>query len=249
MNTLNRKQRERLEREQHILDTAQTIITNEGLSCLTMERIAAAIEYSKGTVYSHFSCKEDIIGGISCRCMTRLIGMFERASNWPGSHRERIAAIGLAHTLYSLLYPQELQNMQTMKTPVIRQKISAEKQNEILKLEQHITGIVLDIIRDAMRDGDIPTNEQHVPAGIMLGLWSMGYGSQLLHLTDVPFEQLGLSAPLNMFWINSHKLLDSYNWQPLSSSFDIQTLRQTLLSSLFADEINQLNNPRPGEIT
>ena len=83
----------------------------------------------------------------------------------------------------------------------------------------------------------------------MLGLWSMGYGSQLLHLTDVPFEQLGLSAPLNMYWINSHKLLDSYNWQPLSSSFDIQTLRQTLLASLFADEINQLNNPRPGEIT
>ena len=247
MNILNRKQRERDEREQRILDIAKDIISAEGVAALTMERIAATIEYSKGTVYGHFSCKEDIIGGISCRCMTRLIGMFERAANWPGNHRERIAAIVLAHTLYSLLYPQDVQNMQTIKSPGIRQKISADKQNEIIVLEQRITSMVLDIIRDAMRDGDIPANEKHVPGGIMLGLWSMGHGSQLLHLTDIPFAQLGLDAPLEMFWVNSHKLLDSYNWQPLSSALDITALRTKILNNLFADEIQLLNNPLAGE--
>ncbi len=242
MNTLNRKQRERFEREQRILDAARDIINKEGWEHLTMERVATAIEYSKGTVYNHFSSKEDVVGALSCRCMSRMIEMFERAANWQGNHRERMAAVGLAHALYSLLFPQEVQNMQTIKAPGIRQKISTEKQNEILQLEQRITGIVLDIIRDAMRDGDIPPNTQHVPDGIFLGLWSIGYGSQLLHLSDIPFSQLGLSAPLDMLWINSHKLLDSYNWRPLSSEMDIYALRDTLQITLFADEINQINN-------
>lgn len=241
MNILNRKQRERFEREQLMLDAAREIINNEGWAHLTMERVAAAVEYSKGTVYNHFSSKEDIVGAISCRCMSRMIEMFERAANWPGNHRERMAAIGLAHALYALLHPQEVQNMQIIKSPAIRQKISAEKQNEILQLEQRITGMVLNVIRDAMRDGDIPANEQHVPDGIFLGLWSIGYGSQLLHLSDIPFAQLGLSSPLDMLWLNSHKLLDSYNWRPLSSEMDINALRNNLLSSLFADEMKLLN--------
>jgi AcrR family transcriptional regulator len=243
MNILNRKQRERFEREQLILDAAREIINTEGWAHLTMERVAAAVEYSKGTVYNHFSSKEDIVGAISCRCMSRMIGLFERAASWPGNHRERMAAIGLAHALYALLHPQEVQNMQIIKSPAIRQKISTEKQNEILQLEQRITGMVLDVIRDAMRDGDIPANEEHVPDGIFLGLWSIGYGSQLLHLSDIPFSDLGLSSPLDMLWLNSHKLLDSYHWRPLSSNMDIQALRETLLSKIFAEEIKQLNTP------
>lgn len=242
MNILNRKQRDRFEREQLILDTARNIINREGWEHLTMDRVATAIEYSKGTVYNHFCSKEDLVGALSCRCMSRMIEMFERAARWQGNHRERMAAVGLAHALYSLLYPQEVQNMQTIKVPGIRQKISAEKQQDMLQLEQRITGIVLDIIRDAMRDGDIPSDTQHVPDGIFLGLWSIGYGSQLLHLSDIPFARLGLSSPLDMLWVNSHKLLDSYNWRPLSRDVDIYALRDTLQNTLFADEITQLNN-------
>jgi len=242
MNTLTRKQRELHDREQLILDTAQQIINSEGWGHLTMERVAAAVEYSKGTVYNHFSSKEDLVGAISCRCMTRMIDMFDRAANWPGNHRERMAAVGLAHSLYALLHPHEVQNMQIIKSPAIRDKISIEKQNEILQLEQRITGMVLDIIRDAMRAGDIPADEKHVPDGILLGMWSMGYGSQLLHLSDIPFAQLGLNAPLDMLWLNSHKLLDSYNWHPLSREMDINALRENLLTKIFAEEIKQLNN-------
>jgi AcrR family transcriptional regulator len=244
MNVLNRKQRERFEREQLILDAAQQMINREGWGHLTMERVAAAVEYSKGTVYGHFSSKEDLVGAISCRCMIGMIELFDRAAKWPGNHRERIAAVGLAHSLYALLHPHEVQNMQIIKSPAIREKISAEKQNEILQLEENITGKVLNIIRDAMRDGDIPANEQHVPDGILLGLWSMGYGSQLLHLSDIPFAQLGLSSPLDMLWLNSHKLLDSYHWQPLSRDLDIRALQDRILTGLFAEEMKQLNETK-----
>lgn len=240
--SMTRKQRELYEREQLILDTAQTILQQEGLQSLTMERVAAEIEYSKGTVYNHFCSKEEIISGISCRCVNNLIEMFSRAQNYTGNHRERIAAIGIAHSLYAQLHPAELQNMQIIKSVAVREKIAADKQLQLLQLEQQITGIVLEIVRDAINDGDIPADQDHLPDSIVLGIWTMGYGSNLLHLSGIPFEKLGMKAPLEMMWINSHKLLDSYQWKPLSSEFDIYDLHKKICTDLYAEEIKQLQN-------
>jgi len=239
---MTRKQRELHEREQLILDTAQVILQSEGLQNLTMERVAAEIEYSKGTVYNHFSSKEEIISSISCRCMSSLIEMFNRAKNYSGNHRERIAAIGIAHGLYAQLHPAELQNMQIIKSADVREKITEEKQKILFQLEQEVTGVVLEIVRDAIRDGDVPDGQDFVPDSIVLGLWTMGYGSNLLHLSGIPFEKLGMQQPLEMVWVNSHKLLDSYHWQPLSTEFDIYALREKLCNELFSEEFKQLQD-------
>lgn len=230
---LSRKQRELLEREQLILDTAQQILQLEGVHGLTMDRVAAEIEYSKGTVYNHFCSKEEIINGIGCRCMNNLIEMFSRAKNYHGNHRERIAAVGIAHSLYAQLHPVELQNMQVIKSSAVREKIAEEKQLELLQLEQKITGIVLEIVNDAIKDGDIPENQPFVPDSIVLGLWSMGYGSNLLHMSDIPFEKLGMQQPLEMVWLNTNKLLDSYQWTPLSTEFDIYACGKKFARSFF----------------
>lgn len=238
---MSRKQRELFEREQLILDTAQLILKQEGLHCLTMDRVAAEIEYSKGTVYNHFSSKEEIISGISCRSLYTLIDMFNRASQYPGNHRERIAAIGIAHSLYAQLHPAELQNLQLIKSSAIREKISDEKQQQLLHLEHSVTSIVLEIINQAIKDGDIPENQPHLPDSILFGLWSMSYGSNLLHMSGIPFDQLGMRQPLEMMWQNSHRLLDSYQWRPLSHTFDIHDLRSKLCTALFAEEMQQLN--------
>ncbi len=238
---LSRKQRELFEREQLILDTAQIILREEGIQGLTMERVAAEIEYSKGTVYNHFCSKEEIISGISCRCSANIVEMFTRAKNYSGNHRERIAAIGIAHSLYAQLHPDELRSLQVLKSTDVREKISAEKQNELLQLEQQITNIVLSIISDAINDGDIPTEQPFIPDSIFLGLWSMGFGSNLLHVSGIPFDKLGIQPPLKMMWVNSHKLLDSYQWQPLSSTFDIDKLKEKLTKELFLEESEQLN--------
>ena len=59
--TVTRKQREIAQREDLILETARKMLLERGYLGLTMDRIAEEIEYSKGTVYQHFSSKEDLI--------------------------------------------------------------------------------------------------------------------------------------------------------------------------------------------
>ena len=237
-----RKQRAWQQREQLILDTAQRLLQQHGLQGLTMERVASEIEYSRGTIYNHFASKEEIVNAIGVRCMQTLTEMFRRAQHYPGTQRDRLAALSLAHSLYAQLHPVELQQLQLLKSPDIRSKISSEKQQSLLQMEQEITGIALDIVRAAIADGELPTSQPGVPdsivpESIVMGLWSMGYGSSLLQLSGIPFNELGMQQPLDMMWLNTHKLLDSYQWQPLSERFDIQQLKQTLCDVLYADEV------------
>ncbi|MDA7950753.1 MAG: TetR/AcrR family transcriptional regulator, partial [Pirellulaceae bacterium] len=61
MGVQERRQREFQQREDQILLSARKILANQGYLGLNMDKIADEIEYAKGTVYQHFSCKEEII--------------------------------------------------------------------------------------------------------------------------------------------------------------------------------------------
>lgn len=61
MSTASRKQRESQEREEKFLDASRPMLVDDGYHGLNKFRIAKSLQYCKGTIYSHFSCKEEII--------------------------------------------------------------------------------------------------------------------------------------------------------------------------------------------
>src|ERR1700739_1645583 len=103
-----RKQREVQGREGRILEVARAMIVEDGYHGLSMERIAEALEYSKGTIYQHFSCKEEILMALVNQSMDRRLDLFRRAAAFRGGSRERITAIGAACELFFQLYPDDL---------------------------------------------------------------------------------------------------------------------------------------------
>ncbi|MCA9258394.1 MAG: helix-turn-helix transcriptional regulator, partial [Planctomycetales bacterium] len=80
MKTLTRKQRELQEREARILEVSREVVVREGYHGLSMDRVAEALEYSKGTIYNHFSCKEDIILALAVQTTEKRTELFERAA-------------------------------------------------------------------------------------------------------------------------------------------------------------------------
>jgi AcrR family transcriptional regulator len=238
---LPRKQREFQQREHLILDTAQQLLDAQGYAHLTMERVAEAVEYSKGTIYNHFSSKEDLVCSLCCRCMSNLIDLFQRAASYDGNTRERFCAIGIAYSLYHQLHPLDAQNIQIVKSNAVREKLSDAKLRELNALEQQVTGTALDVVHDAIACGDIPANGGTADE-IVFGFWSMHYGALLLAFSDIPLEDLGFSPAIRLLWKNSHKLLDAFGWRPLSHDINTDALFEKLCSALFAEEICKINS-------
>ena len=56
-----RRERERHELRQAILDAAREIAASEGWPAVTIRRVAEKIEYSPPVIYEHFASKEDIV--------------------------------------------------------------------------------------------------------------------------------------------------------------------------------------------
>ena len=238
---LSRKEREFYQREQLILDTAQEMLHQQGFAQLTMERVADAVEYSKGTIYNHFSSKEDLVCSLCCRCVSSLIELFKRAYDYNGTTRERFSAIGIAYSLYHQINPLDAQNIQVVKTNAVRDKLSDEKREEMSALEKEITELCMRIVTEAIEAGDIPHDDRHSPDSIVFGFWSMHYGAMLLAQSDIPLEKLGFSPVVNMLWYNSQKFMDAFDWKPLSESQDMDAEFEKLCSELFSDEICKMN--------
>jgi AcrR family transcriptional regulator len=240
MSIITRKQRELQKREELILDTAQTMLQQHGYNYLTMDRVAETVEYSKGTIYNHFDSKEDLVCSLSCRSITNLIDVFERAYRYEGSTRERYSAIGIGYSIYHQLRPMDTQNIQTIKNNAVREKVSEYKLTEMELLEHKINKIAQNIVQEAIDSGDLDKKHQDHVGTIVFGCWSMHYGALLLNQSDIPLHELGFNPVVKMLWHNTNVYLDGYQWHPLSTTTDTEKLFDKISSALFDDEVKML---------
>ena len=72
MTIQDRRERQRDERHQLIIDTARAIAEAEGWDAVTTRRLSVAIEYSQPVLYSHFAGKDAIVAGVALRGFAEL---------------------------------------------------------------------------------------------------------------------------------------------------------------------------------
>ena len=124
MNTQSRKQREIQEREERILEVSRPLLIEQGYHGLSMDRVAESLQYSKGTIYNHFGCKEEIIIALAVQTTEKRRGLFERAAAFRGGSRGRIHAIGMAAELFVRLYPDHFKLEHIVRSASVWEKTS-----------------------------------------------------------------------------------------------------------------------------
>ena len=81
MGIQERREREKEQRRNEILDAAEKVFFSKGFNNATMDEVAETAELSKGTLYLYFKNKEDLYFAITQRSMTILRSMFQDAVN------------------------------------------------------------------------------------------------------------------------------------------------------------------------
>jgi AcrR family transcriptional regulator len=97
MSVLDRKQRERAERERLIVATARELAEQQGWDAVTTRRLAERIEYSQPVLYSHFRGKREIIGAVALEGAAEMAVAVRAAASTASSPRERVAALARAY--------------------------------------------------------------------------------------------------------------------------------------------------------
>jgi AcrR family transcriptional regulator len=123
MGIAERREREKEEVRQRILDAARDLFAAEGYERVTMRRIAEAIEYSPTTIYLHFEDKDDLVRAL---CHADFARLLEAMEHTPAQEDpvETIRQLGRAYCGFALRYPNQYRFM--FMTPVGKDEKLAE---------------------------------------------------------------------------------------------------------------------------
>ncbi|KHT61457.1 hypothetical protein RJ45_22635 [Photobacterium gaetbulicola] len=221
MSKLTRKERERRQRESLFLDIAYDILLKEGIQALTMEKVANISEYSKGTVYGHFGCKEDIISALSVKTLKLQKAMMQQVLEGECSTRERILSCALVYVLIQEKYPRLHFCVLSLNDPLVSTKLSSTMQELYAEVEEQVNDLLVETICAAQQCGDLPMDK--TADSIAYAVRAMVFGMSLIgHDSLESVTRCHLSS-----------LLDGLGWQPLTRDADYlhywQQTRETLL--------------------
>lgn len=168
MGTAERREREKEQRRESILDAAEKIFFSRGLKDATMDEIAGVAELSKGTLYLYFKSKEDIYFGINHRAMRILRGMFEAVMATPIPGVEKTREIGRAYLEFSRKYPDYFEAMMHFDAEVTRPEDVGPVGIECHKEGMAVLGVVAESIRQGIGDGSIRGDLDPMRTAILL---------------------------------------------------------------------------------
>lgn len=234
MNTLTRRQREFQTREQLFLNTARTLLRSEGAANLTMERIAELTEYAKGTVYKHFTCKEDILCALCLESLHKMGELFEHAQKIDTHSRVRVMAIGTAYQLFTMQFPEELDLLIATRTDNIRQKASHLRVEQLNLVDKTVHNLLRSVVNDAIQEGMLKLPAHIQTDEVCFSLWATSFGIMVLDQAKEVVSELNL-PPVQQIVLNQLTLLlDGYGWKPLSTEYDYLAAYQHILQHMEA---------------
>ncbi|MEN8719845.1 MAG: TetR/AcrR family transcriptional regulator [Oceanococcaceae bacterium] len=238
MNTVTRKTRERAEREQHLLDVANNLVREKGLITLQMSHLAQAAEVAMGTLYSHFSSKEDLLLALAVRISEQQGDYVVRAARWQAGTRDRMMATALADWLFLHRNPHFAQITQYALSEVAWERASEARRQDFVLSREPVGAAIFSIVRDAQDAGDLPRSGFTVEE-LPFGFWTMVVGTQQLTHTRGLLEHFSIREPHLTMVRHIVVWLNGLSWKPLASANatdGICGLRDRLFADVFPEE-------------
>lgn len=163
------KERQRDERKLLILQAVNDLVLERGYHDTSIDDIAARVGISKGTIYLHFSGKEDLVAALFEHGMRTVLDALEAIFDSPGTPREKLYAI--IRRIYSSMDRQHFQLMSTLlNSPEFHTHMALRRQ-VMGELWAEPRKRVTALLEEGKASGEF---DPAIPTPVMLSLfWSM----------------------------------------------------------------------------
>lgn len=184
MGSIERKERERQEMRQLILETAMKLFVAEGYENVTIRKIADKIEYSPGTIYFYFKDKDDVLLAL---CSIAFSEFFKALKPMRDVRDpiERLRAGSRMYIRFALENQEFYDLMFIIRAPMRRQKELQESANEH-RVEDSIFYGSFELLRDTIRDC---VAEGYFPAATDIDAATIAYWSFVHGLASLRIRQ------------------------------------------------------------
>jgi AcrR family transcriptional regulator len=183
MGISERKERQRKEVRDSILNAAWQLVNEEGWQNLSIRRIADAIEYSVPVVYDHFENKEAILSEFNRRGFQLLGDKLKEAKDKHKKPGLQLEAIAFAYWDFAFENKEYYQLMYGVGMPTCE---SLTKVPELMAFIGTIHSTIEDLVKE--NKGDIANTWLKVHS-----FWSTIHGLVSINLMSAPVAHMGMT--------------------------------------------------------
>jgi AcrR family transcriptional regulator len=158
MSVQSRRQRERRERRNCILDAADRVFVEKGLTEAKMEDVAAAAELSKGTLYLYFKSKDALFVAVATRIIDEVLERFAETSDGDEPGLERIRRLLTIYTRFALSRPAHFRMAVLFQVSGERVDTTTPAFLDYRERVSKIIATFVDAIQRGKRDGSVRTD-------------------------------------------------------------------------------------------
>ena len=144
-------------------------------------------------------------------------------------------ALGEAAALFGRIHPEDLLILHTATGP-IREKASLMRISTLQQAERVAMNIFVDLLKDAVRDGDLAPDHEGVLEELAIGAWGVLEGGFSIIQDGIPQHILGVEDPFHKLWRFYNSAIDAYGWQPLFAEWDYEESLANILKTVFPEE-------------
>ncbi len=195
MGITERKQREKEQRREAIIDAGESVFFSKGLENATMDDVATVAELSKGTLYLYFNSKEQLYLAIIMRGFAILDRLFKEATQSAMNGLDKVRAIGRAYQTFYDKYPNYFMGLLYYESNMFSPEEISELQEKCdVHQSEHSLNQLVAAIEEGQRDRSIKKTIE--PIKLALLLWSMSTGVfQVSHYKEkLVLERRGLNS-------------------------------------------------------
>lgn len=185
MGIAERKERERQQRIDMILDAAEQVLLEKGFRNATMDEIAERAELSKATLYLYFKAKELIHAGIKLRGTEVLADYFTKAIKGLDTGWEKTKAIGQAYFKFAYeqpVYFQVMSHLEEIDPALLEANCDDPMVQALDRSGEHVLEILADVIAEGIADGTM--REDLHPMKTAIYLWASSNGIYQMHMSQ-----------------------------------------------------------------
>lgn len=186
-----RRERQRAELREEILEAARELVNQRGAKALTMRAVASAVGYSPGALYEYFSSKNEILEALYFRGAEGLDGRTRQILAAAGPNATLLARMGLAaraYRGYALEHPDLYRLIFTLQSPQAGALPTGQEYGD------SSFSALVGLVQEAGRRGEIADDE---PLDLAAALWAFVHGFVMLELTGrLPSQPAGATDKL-----------------------------------------------------
>ena len=195
MSTAERRQEEKEQRRQDIVDAAEVVFAKKGVEKATMGDVAKEARLSRGLIYFYFKDKDALYLAIMIRATRTLYEAFLKAIAGRANGLDKIRAMGKAYVTFHYRTPNYFDAMADFESRTIDPESIREGEMECLLEGKKVLELMASVIKEGMEDGSVRKDLEN-PMETAICLWGFTHG--IIQVTAKKEDMLGFQFGLHV---------------------------------------------------